>query len=203
MLDLETSGLEPLVDEIIEIAIAKYDIQTGQKIADYNTLVKPKKEISDKVTHITGITNDMLTGYPDFAAHIDEIKRVLDACIVVGHNIAFDIRFLEQNNVHLPQNAVFDTYPWVQSFGKDVFESYSLEAVAKALGSEHVQAHRAYSDVAANFDVFVYLNACFYACSETMQNMIIDYASKAGIPLPFSKAFGTSIPSTVVTTHIP
>lgn len=57
-IDVETTGLSPVYNELIEISAIKYE--GAKKIDNFSTLVKPKKEVSNIITNLTGITNKML-----------------------------------------------------------------------------------------------------------------------------------------------
>ena len=61
-LDIETTGLNPAEDKIIEIGMAK--ISDGEIVDSYSTLVNPGIRISERITMITGITDDMVEGKP-------------------------------------------------------------------------------------------------------------------------------------------
>lgn len=101
VVDLETTGLEPACDEIIEVACVKY--RNGSEVARYESLVKPKpfinmpgniQYISDFIISLTGITNEMLTIAPKFEEIAADLYAFLDGEIIVGHNVNFDINFL-------------------------------------------------------------------------------------------------------------
>ncbi len=72
VLDLETTGLDPQFDEIIEIAAVKF--VNGVKVSDYTTLIKPDNKIDGYIEQLTGITNEMVKDAP-------KIKNVLPELI--------------------------------------------------------------------------------------------------------------------------
>ena len=64
IIDIETTGLSPIADKIIEIAIYIHD---GEKIInEYSSLIDPERFISANITRITGITNEMVKDAPKF-----------------------------------------------------------------------------------------------------------------------------------------
>ena len=65
--DIETTGLDPMYDEIIEIGAIK--IENGKEVEVFNTLVKPEYEIDEFISELTGITNEMVKESPS----IDEV----------------------------------------------------------------------------------------------------------------------------------
>lgn len=93
--DLETTGLDPEKDRIIEIAIYKLEAD-GVTWQNWHTLVKPPEPISDEIVKITGIKNEMLdhaSTWPDIAQRVHDL---LLNCDLGGHNVrSFDIPFLE------------------------------------------------------------------------------------------------------------
>ena len=60
--DIETTGLSPIFDEIIEIGAVKY--QNGKPIDTFSSLIKPFEPIDEFITELTGITNEMLENAP-------------------------------------------------------------------------------------------------------------------------------------------
>ncbi|MGX9358176.1 PolC-type DNA polymerase III [Mycoplasma sp. 128] len=88
--DLETSGLSPIFDEIIEFGAVI--VENGETIDKIQFFVKPSKPISKFTTELTNITNEMLETYgisQEEAAH--RIHKILSSGIAVAHNANFDI----------------------------------------------------------------------------------------------------------------
>jgi len=92
--DLETTGLNPLNNEIIEIGAVK--IKNGEIIDAFSTLIKPEKNISDKITDITGIDNEMVKEQPKFDQVFDKFVEFIDGCPLVAHNMDFDYSFIRK-----------------------------------------------------------------------------------------------------------
>ena len=95
VIDLETTGLSPDWDRIIEIGAIK--VENGSIIDTFQHLVYPGGEISSFIEQLTGITNEMLAGQP----YIDDVLPLFDKfvgdSIVMGHNVNFDINFLYED----------------------------------------------------------------------------------------------------------
>ena len=70
-LDLETTGLEPSKDRIIEIGAVK--VRNKEVVGEYGTLINPQMEIPDRITELTGISNDMVQGKPLIAQALGEL----------------------------------------------------------------------------------------------------------------------------------
>ncbi|HMO27636.1 MAG TPA: exonuclease domain-containing protein [Tepidisphaeraceae bacterium] len=98
--DVETTGASAdFGDRVIEIGIARYE--AGQLVATMDELIDPARALSPTITRITGISADMLVGRPRFAAFAPRIRALLDGCVVVGHNVLFDISFLRVEHKRL------------------------------------------------------------------------------------------------------
>ena len=97
--DLETTGLDYSNNEILEIGAVK--IRNGEIIETFNTLIKPMKvEISDFITDLTGISNEMVKDAPTIKELFPKILEFLGNTkdtVIVAHNANFDVGFLKQN----------------------------------------------------------------------------------------------------------
>ena len=87
-LDLETTGLNPLTDGIVEIAIVD---QAGGVVL--NQLVNPGLPIPRRASAVHGITDDDVAGAPSVATVWSEVRPILEGCRVVIYNASFDKRF--------------------------------------------------------------------------------------------------------------
>ncbi len=149
--DIETTGLNPTKDEIIEIGAVK--VKNGVKLSEFQTLIKPSGPISAEITSLTGITNDMLS---KDGIEIDmALRQFIDfagSSKLVGHNaIEFDMRFLDhQLKKYLKTiiaNQVEDTLKMARVMLKKI-NDHKLNTVAKALGlyAEEEKLHRSVFD---------------------------------------------------------
>ena len=92
VIDLETTGLSPERDKIIEIGAVK--IENGILTGTYSKLVNPNVEIRDRIVEITGITSDMIKKCPFIGEVLQEFMQFVGDSIIIGHSIKFDISFL-------------------------------------------------------------------------------------------------------------
>ena len=92
VLDLETTGLSPEFDEIIEIGCLR--VRELSIIDSFQSLVHPKYEIDEYITELTGITNEMLVSAPTLGEILPSALEFISSDIVLGHNVNFDINFL-------------------------------------------------------------------------------------------------------------
>lgn len=94
-IDIETTGLGPDRDRIIEIGAVKYE--GGEQKEIFSTLVNPQTDgIPERITELTGITDEMLRGAPGESEAMHSLLRFLDGEeVLLGHNIPFDFSFLK------------------------------------------------------------------------------------------------------------
>ena len=130
--DLETTGLDPKKDRIIEIGIQIFD--STNLLDEFSTLVDPglDTELPVLITNLTGIESSDLEGQPSVSTVIPNVSELLHNKIIVGHNVGFDLRFLSESGFKL-DNKVFDT--WDLAYIVD-FNSpdYSLETLLARYG---------------------------------------------------------------------
>lgn len=92
--DLETTGLSVMDDDITEFGAVK--IKNGQEIGRIQSLIKPKKHISQKITQLTHITNDDVKDAPTIEEFIPQILDFFQDDVIVAHNATFDVGFLNE-----------------------------------------------------------------------------------------------------------
>ena len=154
--DVETTGLSPHTgDRIIEIAALK--IKGMKAVERFETFVDPQREISWGAFMVNGISPQMLEGAPKAGEILPSFLDFLGESCLVGHNVKFDLGFLQQE-VRLAGQALsvrhaLDTVKMARRLLPELGR-YSLANVAYALGLEQEQKHRAMSDVELTFDVF-------------------------------------------------
>jgi len=157
VVDLETSGLTPGLDRIIEIAAVK--VLNGEVIDEWNTLVNPGIYLPLESTQIHGITTDMVEQAEPFQAVVQAYLDFLGAdAIFVAHNVDFDRDFL---NIHLSRaghDSMPNPYLCTQKLAKKVHPNltkYGLGALSGVFGIELPQAHRALHDARATAELLI------------------------------------------------
>lgn len=143
VLDVETTGLDPHTDDIIEVALI--EIKNRNPVRQYKQLVKPRKEISYKITSITGITNLMVQNSPYIGNVINDVLEFIGDNAIKGYNVDFDMRFLIANSPILIPNRTIDALAYTRRWIKDL-PSYKLKDVANFLNVENSKQHRALND---------------------------------------------------------
>lgn len=150
-IDIETTGLNWATDHIIEIACIR---TTHNRITDtYQTLVQPGYLITDHTTHLTGITNQMLTDAPRIDTILDTVTAFIGNSVIVGHNLAFDLNFLNcaliRHRRQPLRNKMIDTLAASrQLVTKTEVANYKLTTLTQHFGLS-INAHRALADAYA------------------------------------------------------
>ena len=150
-LDIETTGLNPESDEIIEIGALA--VRRGEIVDRFHTLLNPGRKLPLQIVALTGLTDDMLRDAPALPGEAEKLWSFMGGSPVFGHNISFDINFLQQKTGHLLLNPSFDTLDLVQVVLPGA-ESYRLETVRQILGVGSAVSHRALDDAEAAWETF-------------------------------------------------
>ncbi|WME23245.1 exonuclease domain-containing protein [Brachybacterium sp. GU-2] len=149
VIDVETTGLDPERERVLELAILRADAQ-GRPIDQWVTRFHPGGPV--RATHIHGITDADVAGAPRFADLAVQIGTALQGLVLVAHNAEFDLAFLraEFARASLPMPQV-STYCTLQ--GSTVYLPHlrrrTLAECCAALGVTHQQAHSALGDAYA------------------------------------------------------
>lgn len=152
-LDLETTGLNPTYDEIIEIGAVKF--LDGEVIEEWQSLVYPGRSVPAYVTQLTGITDDELTGAPRLEAVLPSLRTFIGQAPIVGHNVSFDLTFLRQAGV-ARDNEGIDTY-LLASVMLPSTPRYNLSALAAQMAIPNPGAHRALADAWMTMGLYTHL----------------------------------------------
>lgn len=147
VVDIETTGLDPQSNEIIEISALKYE--QNVLIDSYHTLVHPNESISAFITGLTGITNEMVKNAPDISECIHDFYSFVKNEVIVGYNINFDLNFLYDNLKVCTNEILSNNYLDVLLLTRRVYPSLSSHrqtAVAEYLGINIQGSHRAEKD---------------------------------------------------------
>ncbi len=141
-IDVETTGLDPQNDALLEIAAVKFN---ERRIEDeFSTLINPGRLIPREITQLTGITNEMVRNAPVVFDVIDEFASFVGDAPVVGHSVHFDLDFLKKQHV-LQLNEAICTYE-LASVLLPTASRYNLEALAQLMNIYNPESHRALSD---------------------------------------------------------
>jgi len=160
-LDLETTGIEPTKDSIIEASFVV--IENRKEIARFDKILIPEHTpLTDFVTHLTGITQEEIDkNGQKLNDQKEEIETLISDSIIIGHNIDFDINFLVNHDVAISKNKRIDTHELARILLPQE-TSFALEVLCQKYGFIHDNAHRAMSDVLACVSLFDLLIEAIY-----------------------------------------
>ncbi|MCM1254113.1 MAG: 3'-5' exonuclease [Clostridium sp.] len=160
-LDLETTGLNPKTDKIIEIGALK--VRAGQTTDRMETLVNPGRTLEQHVIELTGIQDEQLLDAPDITEVLPRLLDFIGEDILLGHSVLFDYSFVKKAAVNQKltfEKSGIDTLKIARKFLPEL-ESRSLGFLCGHFGIEH-NAHRALADAEATSVLYGKLAQLFY-----------------------------------------
>jgi DNA polymerase III subunit epsilon len=152
--DIETTGLNPEKDRIIEIAA--YNPQYNESFTQF---VNPERSIPSESVAITGITDSMVASAPTFEVVGQQFIEFCGpgAVLIAHNNDQFDKLFIttesSRTNLQLPPWEYVDTLKWSRKYRKDL-PSHSLQFLREVYGYKIGRAHRALDDSMALHHIF-------------------------------------------------
>lgn len=164
VVDLETTGLEPAKDRVIEIAVLA--VEHGSIVGRLHCLLNPECSIPAESSNINGLRDDDVANSPTFAEVAqDLLPHVLNRTLV-GHNVKFDVGFLAAEYARLghadaaralheqclPQ-ALCTAATARELIPREAVGRYTLANLAAHCGLPSSPAHRAQQDAATTFDL--------------------------------------------------
>ncbi len=166
-IDLETTGLNPKRDKIIEIGAVK--VVDGQITDSYSALVNPGRSLEERITELTGITDADLEGKPYIEEILPEVMDFLGDAPLLGHSILFDYSFLKKAAVNQKltfEKQAIDTLKIARKYLTEL-EHRSLDYLCDYYHIPH-RAHRALADAEATHVLYGKLAEQFGAEEETL-----------------------------------
>lgn len=171
--DLETTGLDPKRDKIIEIGAVL--VEQGKIKKEFSTFLNPGRVLPKRITEITGIVDADLKDAPYIEDKIGEFLEFAGGHILLGHSILFDYSFLKRAAVNArfsyEVNAI-DTLQIARKYLAGI-PSRSLPNLCEFYGIEY-KPHRALEDAIATHKLYQKLLEEFYR-----EETAIDFTSHA------------------------
>ncbi len=152
--DIETTGLDPLEHEIIEIGALK--VRDGRVAERFIEFIRPHSPISANITELTGITDAMVSGARPESEVLPDFLSFCGDDILIGHNVRFDYGFVKTGAARygLPfEKKGVDTLAIAQCVHRDM-ASKTLSSLCGYYRSENKSAHRAYHDALATAKLY-------------------------------------------------
>ncbi len=134
-LDLETTGLRPTHDRILEIGAVR--VCAGEMTDSYTCLVDHGLPIPEQITELTGITEEMAAGGTDLRSAVEGFLDFAGEAVLLGHNVRFDYSFMKRNVVNLGGN----------------FERQGLDTLAIARVCLPALEHKSLDQLAAWYEI--------------------------------------------------
>ncbi len=165
VIDIETTGLSPQWDSIIEIGAIRYI--NGEEKERFQTFVRPEEEydgiyIDKFIEDLTGITNEMLKIAPDTGSAIKAFDDFLKDDIIIGYNVSFDVNFLFDAFLKWLNKPLKNDFIDIMRFSRKLYPDmphHRLCDMVEQFDIKQENAHRALSDVEAT-------NECYRCMTE-------------------------------------
>jgi len=152
--DLETTGFSPQNNRIIEIGAVK--VQGGKITEKFSTFVNPEVPIPFRIEELTSIHDDMVMDAPTIETALPEFMEFCSGCVMVAHNVSFDMSFIEENCARLGipcDKTSVDTVAMARIL-LPALNRFKLDTVAKAVGVSLAHHHRAVDDAGCTAEIF-------------------------------------------------
>ena len=153
--DLETTGFSNINDKITEIGAVK--IRDFKIVDRFSELVNPEKDISYRVQELTGITNEMVKDKPTIEEILPKFMEFVGNDVLVAHNADFDTGFIMQKCKEQGieyKNKKVDTLMLARIMLPNL-KRYKLDKVAKEVGVQLLNHHRAVDDAEATANIYI------------------------------------------------
>ena len=159
IIDIETTGLMPLCDEIIELSAIK--VRNNKIVDTFSSLVKPEmlevNGIDNFITKLTGITYDMLKNEKLSKEVLPNFINFIADDIIVGYNVNFDVNFIYDDYKSLFgkdfKNNFVDLMRIIKKHCKNL-DNYKLSTVSKYYNVDSKKAHRGLLDCNMTFEIY-------------------------------------------------
>jgi len=146
--DVETTGLSPISNALVELSGVKFNLK-DDTTETFSTLINPLCEITEQLTSIHGISNEMVKDSPTYHTVVPEFLEWAGDAVFIAHNASFDVEFIRVNISKLgkacPTNFVIDTLVLSRELLPDS-PRHQLKTVVDFLGLPPGEYHRALSD---------------------------------------------------------
>jgi ATP-dependent DNA helicase DinG len=149
-LDIETTGLNPEKDAVIEVGLIRYHGDREEE--RWSSFVNPGCRIPPVITQLTGITDSMVADAPGIKDILPGLREFVGEATLLGHNVAFDLAFFRKQRMWADQDSV-DTYELASALLPRA-PRYNLGALCAHLRIPATPTHRALDDAFAAFALY-------------------------------------------------
>ena len=189
--DTETTGLKPESDYIIEIAAIKCKMTEGVQLVEIDRLYQnfePPFAISEKISELTGLTNEYLAGMTSFESFFPKLANFFGAHpVIAAYNTPFDSAFMKNSYARLGKSfepaGEIDVLEMARDcIGSKEVENFKLATVAALFGLEDAKFHSAIDDILVTKNLFDVFFQCYLEKNDSVEKDLI-------IPHVFSVSF--------------
>ncbi len=181
--DLETTGLDPKTDFVIEFGAVK--VVDGVAVERYQQFIKPPVRIPKFIQKLTGITDEMVADAPTFEEVVDDLYDFLGDHPLVAHNIFFDHNFLSVKRDAIDgiplKNTLLDTLSLVRTVRYDMI-NHKLGTAAEFYGLSKEGAHRADYDADLVADILLILVSEMKRVPKDVLKVLVDVMHGTHLP---------------------
>lgn len=158
VIDIETTGLNSTLDNIIELSAIK--VRNNQIVSTFSKLINPNKKLNPFISNLTGITDSMLKQADTISKVLPQFLDFVGKDIILGHNVQFDIKFINQKSIeHLNkpfENEKIDTLRISRKL-KIKSGNHKLKTLADFYNISQGRMHRGLEDCRITFEVYKHL----------------------------------------------
>ncbi len=158
-IDIETTGLNPAIDVILQIAVLRK--RAEGVIDEWNTLIKTDQAVPREITELTGITGELCNREGiELNQALKELSNIIERGTVVCYNSGFDIKFLERAYAHCNQPSPFYKIKdaLVMARRELNLSDYKLKTIADHYEISTEGYHNAINDCRILYQVYLKLN---------------------------------------------
>src|SRR5579872_126288 len=183
VVDIETTGSIIGRDGITEIALVA--VQCGRILKRWRSFVNPFQPIPQFITHLTGISDDMVRHAPPARELLGHITEFIGDAVLVGHNVRFDAHFIDaelcRHGNRPLSNVKIDTLALARRTIAEV-ANYKLGTLTRELGIDVERHHRALADAAATAELLIRCVKKLEDCAVFTLGSLFDYLQVRNIP---------------------
>ena len=153
--DIETTGFSPDVNHIIEIGAVK--VEHGKIVDRFSSFVNPQVPIPYRIEELTHINDNMVIDAPIIESVLPQFLAFCEGCVMVAHNADFDVSFIKRKaaNLGIDFNLTYVDTVAMARYLLPNLNRFKLDTVAKAVGVNLDNHHRAVDDAACTAEIFV------------------------------------------------
>ena len=160
ILDVETTGIKAGVDKVIELYMLK--IFNEEVVSEYYSKFNPQIEIPLFISNLTGIYPWHVENSPKIKNEIEKIKNFVEDSVIIGHNLRFDLSFLNyelnKKNLNEFDNMTLDTLNLSRALLRTKVKNHKLVTLSKYFKTINQNEHNSKADVLTTYEVFKHLS---------------------------------------------